>query len=133
MPRMTEKELMERYKAHVMDKEYTLAISKDGEPCELAGKAIEDLITVEGALVAVTNMGLYQLIPDEEMTMMYVRNDPRFVEVSDDIIVNLGNVTKVESDSRRIWMGDQAVCGDESYWTDFISKYDLYRQGKLSG
>ncbi|CAH8248428.1 hypothetical protein WJ0W_005691 [Paenibacillus melissococcoides] len=64
-------------------------------------------------IMAVTSMGLFQLIPDEEMTMMYVRNDPRFVAVSDEIIVNLGNVTKVESDSRRIWMHDQSVVGDE--------------------
>ncbi|WP_261948775.1 hypothetical protein [Paenibacillus melissococcoides] len=130
---MTEQELMARYKDHVTNKEYTLAISKDGEPCEIAGKIIEDLINVDGALMAVTSMGLFQLIPDEEMTMMYVRNDPRFVAVSDEIIVNLGNVTKVESDSRRIWMHDQSVVGDESYWTDFISKYDLFQQGKVSG
>ncbi|WP_261948821.1 hypothetical protein [Paenibacillus melissococcoides] len=46
---MTEQELMARYKDHVTNKEYTLAISKDGEPCEIAGKIIEDLINVDGA------------------------------------------------------------------------------------
>ncbi|NOJ72462.1 hypothetical protein HMI46_18095 [Paenibacillus alvei] len=129
---MTETEMMARFIEHVKNKPYTLAISKDGEPCEIAGKTVEDIVNVDGALMAVTSIGLYQLIPDEEMTMMYVRNDPTFVEVSEYTIVNIANITKVENESRRIWMGEQSVCGDESHWSDFMNKYDLFQQGKLS-